>query len=113
MSQRCTIRLPHDLRMRLQMVADAQGTVASDVIRQALASFLDGQNSGNNASPLRADESIPPSHDCACKILALLPGEVRTLIQEKASFLNLTLDKLIAALVTSTVWPLGRSTPQV
>jgi hypothetical protein len=69
MSSRCTIRLPDQLHARLQRVADTRGCGVSDVIRQALVAFLDGQGAGgHDTSPSLADQPTltPPARETEC-----------------------------------------------
>jgi predicted transcriptional regulator len=109
MSQRFTLRLRDDVRMRLQRAADARGVVASDVIRLALAAFMDGQDSGKIVDPVMAGTAIQ-CHDqdtCARTLLAMLPPEVQSVIQQKAALLRLPVVKVMTSLLIAYAWPTG------
>jgi len=57
MGFRCTVRLPDDLHERLQMAADARQCGLSDVIRLALAVFVEAQGAADHgAPPVKADQ---------------------------------------------------------
>jgi hypothetical protein len=94
--------------MRLQQAADAHGLGMSDVIRQALRSFLDRQDFVNGTDHLRADAIGAPPHDrdaCAQVLLTTLPPEVQVVVREKARLLNYPLSKVMTALLIAQIWP--------
>jgi hypothetical protein len=73
MSQRCTVRLPDDLVTRLQQEVEASGRALSDVVRQALETFLlrVGQGTDTGAQSPPTAVLIPPPPD---REAAWLPG---------------------------------------
>jgi hypothetical protein len=94
--------------MRLQQAADARRHGVSDVIRQALSSFLDRQDFVNGTDPTRADATGALPHDrdaCVQVLLTTLPPEVQMVVREKARLLNYLLSKVMTALLIAQSWP--------
>lgn len=55
---RTTIMLPHALKLDAQRLAQKRGVSLGDLVRESLASFLEGAREAQGRDPLFADEAV-------------------------------------------------------
>jgi hypothetical protein len=109
MSARISTRLPDDLHQYLVTTALARGVTPSDILRESLTRFLDGGGVNHSGQSQLSDTSVGVAHDlndCALALMTKMPPEFQEIVLERARFLDLSVAKVVTALIIASAVPI-------